>query len=189
MGFKLTTSSPHHPKGNGFIERQIQTINKILIKCELDGTTSYMAMLELRATPLDDNTSSLAELLENRRYKTTILAVTRASYNSEAIQQSLLKRQENAGHDAHTKELPQLLPQQPVWLQKAHNTSQWQPATVISTPVESTSRSYVVSTPDDAKYWWNRLMLWQWVIPDEELQVPPKATSANISASIVHAPH
>ena len=49
--FKLTTSSPSHPKGHGFLERQIRTIKKILIKCELDGTSPHMAMLELRATP------------------------------------------------------------------------------------------------------------------------------------------
>ena len=118
-----------------------------------------MAMLELRAAPLDDNTPSPAELLGNRRYKTTLPAITRASYNSETVWQSLVRKLEYAGHDAQTKELPQLLPQQPVWLQKAPNTSHWQPVTVISTPGESTPRSYVVSTQDGAKYWWNRLML------------------------------
>ena len=34
---------------------------------------------------------------------------------------SLLKKQKYAGHDAHAKELPPLLLQQPVWLQKAAN--------------------------------------------------------------------
>ena len=147
-----------------------------------------MAMLELRATPLDDNTPSLAELLGDRRYKTTLPAITRASYNSEAVWQSLLKRQEYAGHDAHAKELPQLLPQQPVWLQKAPNTSHWQPAALISTPGESTPRSYVVSTQDGAKYRHNRLVLWQRVIPDEKLKVPLKASSVNLGAPRIQAP-
>ena len=80
----------------------------------MDGTCPHMATLELRPTPLDDNMPSLARFLGNRRYKTILPAITRASYNSEAVQQSLLKRQEYAGHDAHAKELPQLLPQQPV---------------------------------------------------------------------------
>ena len=44
-GFMLTTSSPYNPKGHGFIERQIQTIKKILIKCEMDGTSPHMTML------------------------------------------------------------------------------------------------------------------------------------------------
>ena len=84
-GFRLATSSPYHPKGHGFIERWIQTIKNIFIKCELDGTSPHMAMLELRAAPLDDNTPFPAELLGNRRYKTTLPAITRASYNSEAV--------------------------------------------------------------------------------------------------------
>ena len=187
-GFKLTTSSPYQPKGHGFIERQVQPIKKILIKCELDGTSPHMVMLELRTTPLGDNTPSPAELLGNRRYKTTLPAITRASYNSEAVWQNLLKRQEYAGHDAHAKELPRLLPQQPIWLQEAPNTSHWQPATVISTPGESTPRSYVVSIKDGAKYWHNRLMLQQRVIPDEELKVPPKASSVNVGAPRIQAP-
>ena len=90
-GVRLTSSRPYHPKGHGFIERQVQTIKKILIKCELDGTSPHMAMLELSATPLDDNTPSLAALLGNRRYKTTLPAITRASYNSEAVWQSSKK--------------------------------------------------------------------------------------------------
>ena len=75
-GFKVTTSRSYHPKGHGFIERQIQTIKKILIKCEMDGTNPHLAMLELRATPLDDSTPSPAKLLGNQRYKTTLPADT-----------------------------------------------------------------------------------------------------------------
>ena len=87
------------------------------------------------------------------------------------------------GNDAHAKDLPALLPQQPVWLQKAPNTSLWHPATVRSTPGKNTSRSYVVSTPDGTKYWRNRVM-WQRVIPDEKLAVPPKATSVIVGVPI-----
>ena len=49
------------------------------------------------------NTPSPAEHLENRRYKTTLPAVTRPPYNSEEMMQSLFKRQEYAGHDDHAK--------------------------------------------------------------------------------------
>ena len=48
--------------------------------------------------------------------------------------------------------------------------------------------SYVVSTPDGAKYGQNRLMLQQTVIPDGNLQVSPKATNVNIGAPRVQAP-
>ena len=147
-GFKFTNSSPYHPKGHGFIKRQLQTIKKILIKCEMDGTSPHLAMLELRETPLNDGTPSPAELLGNRKYETTLPVAARVPYNSEAVWQSLLKGQEYAGYDAHAKELPPLLPQQPGWLQKEPNVSLWQPGTAISTTSENTPRSYVVSTQD-----------------------------------------
>ena len=77
----------------------------------MGGTRSCMAILELRLTPLEDNTPSLAHLLGNRRYKTTLPAVTKAPYNSEEVRQILSWRQEYAGYDAHAKKLPPLLPQ------------------------------------------------------------------------------
>ena len=101
---------------------------------------------------------------------------------------SLSKRQGYAGHDANAKELPPLPLQQPVWLQKAPNVSLCQPATMISKPGKSTPRSYVVSTSDGAKYWWNRLMRWRGIMSDEKLPVPLKASSVNIGATIVQAP-
>ena len=63
-GFKLTTSSPYYPKGYGFIERQVQTIKHLLNKCNGDGTDHYLALLQLRATPIDRRLPSLGELLQ-----------------------------------------------------------------------------------------------------------------------------
>ena len=76
----------------------------------MDGTSAYMVMLKLRATPVDDSTSSAAKLLGNRKYKKTFPAITKAPYNTEVVWQSLLKRKEYVGHDANAKELPPLLP-------------------------------------------------------------------------------
>ena len=46
------------------------------------------------------------------------LTVTRDIDNIGAV---LLKKQKYAGHDAHAKELPPILLQQPIWLQQAPN--------------------------------------------------------------------
>eukprot|EP00106_Octopus_bimaculoides_P017897 XP_014785339.1 PREDICTED: uncharacterized protein K02A2.6-like [Octopus bimaculoides] len=32
-GFNIVTSSPHYPKGHGFIERQVQTVERTFVKC------------------------------------------------------------------------------------------------------------------------------------------------------------
>ena len=111
------------------------------------------------------------------------------SSHQSSLQQwsSLSNRQEYAVHDAYAKDLPQLLPHQPVWLQKASSVSLWQPAIVTSTPGANTPRSNVVPTPDGAGHQWNWLML-QWrVIPDEELPLPAKATSVNMSALLIRS--
>ena len=58
---------------------------------------------------------------------------------------------------------------------------------MISTPGENIPRTYVVSMSDGAKYWQNRLTLWQRMIPDEKLSVPPKATSVNMKSPLVRS--
>ena len=115
-GFKLTTNSPYYPKGHGFIERQVQTINNILNKCHGEGTYHYLALLQLKATPIDSRLPSHGKLLQIRQLKFTLPATIRPLANNEAIRTSLQSRQVYTNHDAHAKELPQLLPKQHVWV-------------------------------------------------------------------------
>ena len=44
-GFKLTTSSPHYPRGHGFIKRQVQTIKNVFNRCGEDGSDANLALL------------------------------------------------------------------------------------------------------------------------------------------------
>ena len=50
-----------------------------------------------KATPLYDKAPSPAELLGNRKYKTTLPAVTRVCYNNDDVRQSLSRRQNKLG--------------------------------------------------------------------------------------------
>ena len=60
--FNHVTSSPHYPQSNGFIERHVQTVKHTLKKV---GPRSdvQMALLILRATPIDSHLRPPAELL------------------------------------------------------------------------------------------------------------------------------
>ena len=120
-GFRITTSSPYYPRGHGFIQCQVQTIKHIFTKCAEDGSDPHLALLQLRATPLDCRSLSPGELLQNRQLRTTLPAIIRSPPNSEAVRGWLQSRQDFSKYDAHTKELPRLLIKQTVRL--------WDPST------------------------------------------------------------
>lgn len=59
------TSSPHYPRCNRFVERQIQTVKTTIKKAKRANEDVELALLFLRETPIDHKLPSLAELLFN----------------------------------------------------------------------------------------------------------------------------
>ena len=51
--FEHITSSPRYARSNGMAERTVQTVKKLLMKAKKSGNDPYLALLELRNTPLD----------------------------------------------------------------------------------------------------------------------------------------
>ena len=66
LGIRHTTSSPNYPQSNGFIERQIQTMKRLLEKANSSGRSYQEALTGLRAQPLGDGLPSLSEILHWR---------------------------------------------------------------------------------------------------------------------------
>ena len=121
----------------------MQTIRKLLTRYSQDGSDPFLALLQLRTTPIDSRTPSPSELLQNRKLHTTLPVNIRPPPNSEAITASLQAMQRFSHHDAHAKETIDLIPRKPVWVQDPH-TRTWYEGTIVSKA--ETPRSYIVQT-------------------------------------------
>ena len=78
-----TTSSPRYAKSNGFIERQIRYIKPIIKKCIASSGDVYLALLNVRATPLDSTLPSPAGLMLGRKISTTLPTYQHLALNDD----------------------------------------------------------------------------------------------------------
>lgn len=132
-GFEIVTLSPHYPRGHGFVERQVQTMKKTLLKCRETGEDADLALLALCTTPLGPNVASPAELLKGRVYKTTLPVKINPPRDQEEFQNWLKARQDNQSHhyNKHVKELPELIKDQAVNVQNPVSKT-WSPAKIVN---------------------------------------------------------
>ena len=93
-GFEIVTS-PHYPRGHGFVQRQVQTVKKTILKCRETKEDIDLALLALRITPLSSNITSPAGLLNGRVFKSTLPGKIQPSRNQEEVRNWLKVRQDN----------------------------------------------------------------------------------------------
>lgn len=160
--FKHITSSPRYPQSNGFIERMVQTVKKCLTKATEAGDDPYKAMLVYRTTPLDSRIPSPAELLYNRRVRSTVLPPhcnkTSGSADQD-IRERMLDRQLNSQSQYDNRAgqtQDQLQVQQPVYMKLKPDDKHWTKATVVGQETTDQPRSYVVTTETGASFRRNR---------------------------------
>ena len=65
-GFQHIPSSPEYPRSNGLAEKTVQIVKDLLEKAKEDNKDPYLAVLEVRNTPVD-NYKSPAELAFGRQ--------------------------------------------------------------------------------------------------------------------------
>ena len=142
-GFELVLSSPEYPQGHGLIERHIQTVKKCMYKCDTSGYDFDLALLVLRSTPLGPNMPSPAELLQGRRFRTTLPTHVPDPPMSENIYQVHKDKQIAAAahYNQTAKAKPELYNGQSVRILNKV-TKRWEPAVVSGRA--STPRSYLV---------------------------------------------
>ena len=155
-GFQHITSSPHYPRSNGFVESQIKIVKQTLKKAKKSQTDPNMALLCLRATPVDNKLASPAELLLGRPVQDNLPRKISGSVEGDDVILRLHEKQakQKAHHDQHATLLPTLIPGQKVTIENPR-THLWEPAE-IQEKIHNLPRSYVVSTPTGGELRRNR---------------------------------
>ena len=95
LGFQHVTSSPHYPRGNGFIESQVKSVKATLPKAKTTQVDPpEMALLCLRTTPIDHKLPSPVELLLGRAIQDNLLRKIPKDTLNEAVAPRLEEREE-----------------------------------------------------------------------------------------------
>ena len=131
------TSSPHHPRSNGFIERMVGVAKKLMDKAGKEGKPWILGLYEYRVTPQSGSIASLLQLITQctpREKDLPQLLSTLEAQEMYQTHQELIRRQQNKLEKSYIE----LTPGTPVWVQHRQNTS-WKPAAVIS---QCTTNSY-----------------------------------------------
>ena len=89
LGIKHTTSSPNYPQSNGFIERQIHTVKRLMEKANSIGRSFQEALTGLRAAPITERMPSPAEILHGR----SLVTRKAISVDLTAVRQHLIALQ------------------------------------------------------------------------------------------------
>ncbi|XP_071791990.1 uncharacterized protein [Asterias amurensis] len=174
---KHTTSSPRYPRSNGQAERMVRTVKSLLKKCHKTNQDVHMAMLHLRATPIDASLPAPAEIMFGRPVRTTLPsnnpydAMQKHAENHEHLQDRRDKMKND--HDKHAgPSLPPLYVGQKVRVLDTPSKT-WFPGEV--TMVCKEPRSYEVMTPNGNKLRRNR----------SHLREMPGLTASKLSANFM----
>ena len=179
-GFDHVTSCPNYPRSNGFIESQVKVVKRALKKAKVSNADPNMALLCLRATPIDNKLPSPAELLFGRQVQDNLPRKIQNDQASDDVVNRLQERQaqQKYYYDQHTATLPSLVHGERVTIQNPR-TLKWDPAVVLN-KVEGVPRSYTVSTPSGKQLRRNRSQIRQ--IP----QGSPKQVKFDLRRNQVH---
>ena len=131
------TSSPHHPRSNGFVERMVGVAKKLMDKAESEGKLWISGLYEYRVTPQSGSIASPLQLITQRTPREKDLPQLLSTLGAQEMyetHQELIRRQQNKLE----KNYIDLTPGMPVWVQHRQNTS-WEPATAVS---QCNSNSY-----------------------------------------------
>ena len=131
------TSSPHHPRSNGFVERMVGVAKKLMDKAGSKRKPWISGLYEYRVTPQSGSIASPLQLITQRTPREKDLPQLPSALGVQEMyetHQELIRRQPNRLERNYIE----LTPGMAVWVQHRQNIS-WEPATVVS---QSSYNSY-----------------------------------------------
>ena len=124
------TSSPNHPRSNGFVERMVRVAKKLMDKAGKEGKLWISGLLNYRDTPQSGSFASPLQLLTQctpREKNLPPLPSALGAPEMHQTHQELIKRQGNKPERNYIELAPGTL----VWVQHRQNAT-WEPATVVN---------------------------------------------------------
>ena len=124
------TSSPHHPRSNGFVERMVGVAKKLMDKAGSEGKPWISGLYEYRVTPQSGSIASPLQLLTQctpREKDLPQLPSTLGAHEMYDTRQEILRRQPDRPEGSYIELTPGMV----VWVQHKQNTS-WEPAIIAS---------------------------------------------------------
>ena len=124
------TSSPNHPRSNGFVEKMVIVTKKLMDKAGKEGKPWISGLFDYRVTPQSGSIASPLQLLTQctpREKNLSQLPSTLGIQEMYQTCQELIKRQGSKPEKSYIE----LGPGTPVWVQHRQNAT-WEPATVIN---------------------------------------------------------
>ncbi len=169
-GLEHVTSSPHYPQSNGLVEKGVQIVKRILKKAAENAEDPHLAILNYRASPLENGLSP-AEMLMRRKLRTRLPAAT---YQREKYVTTSPDGRQIELYNRATKALGPLSQEDIV---RVRCDGQWGPlAKVVK---ETTPRSYEVIMEHGTPMRWNRRHLLK--VPQKELKDNDTNDTSDIS--------
>ena len=133
--FTITTASPKFRQSNinGLVDRNVQTIKRVIRKAKESKASIDLALLEYRNTPISGMNLSPAQLIMNRRLRSSLPmseSLLKPDIHEEARKQLINRQQrQQEYYNRGTRSLPTLSKGDVVRYKKG---GKWEPSIVVS---------------------------------------------------------
>ena len=124
------TSSPNHPRSNGFVERMVGIAKKLMDKAEKEGKPWISGLFDYRVTSQSGSIESQLQLMTQHTPREKDLPQLPSALSAPEMHQThqeLTKMQRNKPERMYQE----LLPGTPVWVYHRQNAT-WEPAIVVN---------------------------------------------------------